>query len=80
LFFDDDISTEEMNLICGVYRVYTGSGQQAADVSWWPKQSMWNSGGLNVGYWSPDCETWFQSHLALICSNSAPLRSAAQWK
>ncbi|KAF8592427.1 hypothetical protein K439DRAFT_1610232 [Ramaria rubella] len=45
LFYDDDISTTEMNLVCGVYRVYTGSGQQAADVSWWPKQSMWNSGG-----------------------------------
>ncbi|KAF8583274.1 hypothetical protein K439DRAFT_1299009, partial [Ramaria rubella] len=48
--------------------------------SWWPKQSMWNSGFLNVGYWSPDCETWFQSRLVLIHSNSAPLRTAMQWK
>ena len=75
-FCDDKLTEAEMDLICGVYKVYTGLGTQCADCSWWPKQSVWELSGLNVGYWSPDCEIWFQAHLATIHQGTAGLKGS----
>ena len=75
-FCDDQLTEDELDLICGVYKVYTGSGTQCADCSWWPKQSVWELCGLNVGYWSSDCEIWFQSHLATIRQGTAQLKGS----
>lgn len=47
---------------------------------WWPKPSAWESSGLNVGYWSPDCENWYQRRLQTIRDGNATLRSGTQWK
>ena len=49
-------------------------------MSWWPKHSAWKTSGLNVGYWTPDCATWFQRRLEAIRSGTALLKNAAQWK
>lgn len=59
---------------------WIGQGSQSADKSWWPKQSTWNHSGLNLGYWSRDCENWFQKRLVAIHSNTAFLRTAGEWK
>jgi hypothetical protein len=77
--WDDDLGEDELNLICGVYNVRT-QARQTSDSSWWPKQAIWMSGGLNVGYWSPTCETWFQKRLTAIRNGSAALRTAAEWR
>lgn len=53
---------------------------QAADMSWWPKPNAWESSGLNVGYWSPDAERWFQMRLKAIRNGTAKLRRATEWK
>jgi hypothetical protein len=58
----------------------TGVGAQSADCSWWPKQRIWELCGLDVGYWSSDCETWFQSHLASIRQVGAQLKSSREWR
>ncbi|HEV7738261.1 MAG TPA: hypothetical protein VGO47_12930 [Chlamydiales bacterium] len=55
----------------------TGTG---TNLSWWPKQGAWASSGLNVGYWSADCEEWFRNRLASIKDGTAQLRSATEWK
>jgi hypothetical protein len=39
-FRDDKLGEDEMDLICGVYKVYTGLQTQCSDSSWWPKQSV----------------------------------------
>jgi len=57
-----------------------GQGTQVSELSWWPKPSAWQLSGLNVGYWSPACEDWFQCHLKEIHSGAAELRNATQWK
>ncbi|KJA19782.1 hypothetical protein HYPSUDRAFT_117469, partial [Hypholoma sublateritium FD-334 SS-4] len=35
-YIDDVLTTHEMEVICGVYYVYTGQGTQIAKKSWWP--------------------------------------------
>ncbi|TDL15454.1 hypothetical protein BD410DRAFT_699480, partial [Rickenella mellea] len=71
---------DELDLISGVYRVFTGNGLQTSASSWWPRHSAWQKGALNVGYWSPDCERWFQKRLEMIRDGKADLRSANEWK
>lgn len=59
------------------------SGQQTADVSWWPKQSAWQGAGLDVGYWSVDDEAWYQKRLELIrmCTNGRSVcMTATEWR
>lgn len=38
------------------------------------------NGGLHVGYWSPNAETWFQNRLDLIRNDVADLKTAAKWR
>ena len=64
LHWDDDLSTSEIDILCDVYKFLTGQGAQTADMSWWPKQSMWVGSNIDVGYWSPDNEVWFTARLA----------------
>lgn len=39
-----------------------------------------SASGLNVGWWSPDCEHWFRQRLAVIRSGKAELHKQADWK
>ncbi|KAF8580279.1 hypothetical protein K439DRAFT_1262559, partial [Ramaria rubella] len=57
LLYDDEISDTEMDLICGVYRIYTGMlKQQCSEDSWWPKHLQWATCSLNMGYWTSSCQ------------------------
>ncbi|KAG2751383.1 hypothetical protein P692DRAFT_20727476 [Suillus brevipes Sb2] len=58
--FDDDLSEEEVDFICGTYYVYTKK------LSWWPRPLAWAGSGLDVGFWSERCESWFQTRLENI--------------
>lgn len=53
---------------------------QVAEMSWWPKPNAWEKSGLNVGYWSADCESWYQRRLETIRASQIQLRSGAEWK
>ncbi|KAG5649554.1 hypothetical protein H0H81_003107, partial [Sphagnurus paluster] len=82
-YWDDALTEHEINIICGVYKVDTdqrASSTQTTDVSWWPKPSAWAAAGFNVGYWSEDCEHWFQTHLNKIREDQFQLRSPSAWK
>jgi hypothetical protein len=57
-----------------------GTYRQTADISWWPKPSAWAGSGLNVGYWSRDCEGWFQKRLALLREGKGDLKNPSVWK
>ncbi|KAF8576635.1 hypothetical protein K439DRAFT_1366690 [Ramaria rubella] len=74
-YWDDTLSEEELNLICGVYHCETGDKDLL-----WPKPSSWSHSGLNVGYWSPAAEVWYQNRLAHIQDNTAELYHAKKWK
>ncbi|KAJ6540100.1 hypothetical protein B0H10DRAFT_1822927 [Mycena sp. CBHHK59/15] len=80
-YWDDTLTLQEIDLICGAYRVQTEEdGEQKKSISWWPKPNAFNSSGLNIGWWSPDCERWFQKRLADIEKDQATLHTASEWK
>jgi hypothetical protein len=78
-WWDDDLTVEEMDLICGVYKVFTGKGLQTSDQSWWPKHSAWEGSGADFGFWSASNEMWFQGRLAGIRKGTAELRTGGRW-
>jgi hypothetical protein len=53
---------------------------QISQVLWWPKHSTWMQSGMNVGYWTPDCEGWYQARLGDIRDGTAKLHTATKWK
>ncbi|KAJ7893485.1 hypothetical protein B0H13DRAFT_1565735, partial [Mycena leptocephala] len=75
---------DEINLICGVYIIETGTkaedGQQLKFISWWPTPPAFWSSGLNTGWWNVNCERWFVKRLKEIEKNSAKLYTYAEWK
>ncbi|KAK7048795.1 hypothetical protein R3P38DRAFT_2505225, partial [Favolaschia claudopus] len=83
-YWDDALTEEDVDLICGVYEIGTGvkrtEEMQTTKLSWWPKPLAFSHSGLNVGWWSPDCEHWYQQRLAVIQSGTAKLHTQAEWK
>src|SRR5215471_869346 len=79
-FVDDALSDEEMDLICGKYIIYTGQAMQTARKWWWPPHSTWIKGSLHVGYWTQQCERWYQDRLVAIKSREAQPLTRNEWK
>ncbi|KAG6819574.1 hypothetical protein H0H93_010595 [Arthromyces matolae] len=83
-YWDDYLTENDTDIICGVYRVSTnqryGDGEQTRDLSWWPKPSTWASCGLNAGFWSMDCELWFQDRLRKCQNGTADLKTPKEWR
>ncbi|KAJ3859441.1 hypothetical protein EV359DRAFT_50836 [Lentinula novae-zelandiae] len=81
-FWDDELTEDEIDLICGTYEIATGKFAQYAIRSWWPRPISWKSSGLNVGYWSSDAENWFQSHMKGILETPGSVKplSNNQWR
>jgi hypothetical protein len=93
--WDDDLSMSELDFVCGVIPTLTGKltvhgrdllliplaghGVQTQEHSWWPRPPVFDKSPLNVGYWSSNCEAWFQTRLQKICAGQEGLRSPAKW-
>ncbi|KAG1781457.1 hypothetical protein EV702DRAFT_962408, partial [Suillus placidus] len=60
-YFDGELSEEKVDCMCGTYYVHTSKNVEI--VSWWPRPQAWAASGLNMGFWSSQCEFWFQSCL-----------------
>ncbi|KAF9062808.1 hypothetical protein BDP27DRAFT_1140444, partial [Rhodocollybia butyracea] len=69
-FWDDQLTEEEIDLVCGTYEVMTDGAMQTSFRSWWPRPAAWKVCGLNCGYWSRDAEQWFQTRLEHILSST----------
>ncbi|KAJ7664375.1 hypothetical protein DFH06DRAFT_986073 [Mycena polygramma] len=85
-YWDDVLTEQDIDLICGVYEVATGrinkttQDPQTSQISWWPKPTAFSSSGLNTGWWSPDCDHWFEERLSKIKSGTAKLHTQTEWK
>ncbi|KAF9269027.1 hypothetical protein L218DRAFT_916545 [Marasmius fiardii PR-910] len=86
-FWDQSLTEEEIDLICGVYYVKNRSDRDWGDKkyasshkSWFPRPGAFNAGSLNVGFWSKDCEKWYQRRLMEIRSGKAQLMNASRWR
>ncbi|PPR05001.1 hypothetical protein CVT24_010227 [Panaeolus cyanescens] len=65
-YMDDSLTKDELDIICGLYHVYTGQGDQQTMLSWWPLSHTWqnrNANGFNIGYWSQRNEEWYLKRL-----------------
>ncbi|KAJ6524934.1 hypothetical protein B0H19DRAFT_931432 [Mycena capillaripes] len=78
-YWDDYLTEEEIDLICGVYHVSTGD-EQVSMVSWWPKPAAFSASGLNIGWWTTMWEIWYQRRLQILETNSGGLFTHTQWK
>ncbi|KAI0730680.1 hypothetical protein C8Q76DRAFT_596714, partial [Earliella scabrosa] len=79
MFVDDALADWEMDVICGVNKVYT-QANQSEDRSWWPKQNIWRLSGMYTGIWTPGNEEWFKKRLADIRSGTAYPMNVRRWK
>ena len=48
--------------------------------TWWPTESEWRKGGLNIGYWSERCEAWYQERLQKIMRGEAQPLTSPVWR
>ncbi|KAI1788506.1 hypothetical protein LXA43DRAFT_1097196 [Ganoderma leucocontextum] len=79
-YYDDGLTIEELDVIAGVVKVYTGNRSQTEDASWWPKHSAWVRGGAYTGIWTTWQEHWFQMRLKKIYDGDAKPLNATEWK
>ncbi|KAJ6450707.1 hypothetical protein C8R47DRAFT_998796 [Mycena vitilis] len=77
--FHHCLTGEEEDLILGVYSIKMSDGHQEKCVSWWPQAGAFFNSDLNVGWWSPDCESWFQSVLREFANDKAVVLNNARW-
>ncbi|CAK5266923.1 unnamed protein product [Mycena citricolor] len=78
---------EEMDLVLGVYSVEMNqldptarNGHQEKRVSWWPQSAAFFTSGMSVGWWTPDCERWFQGILQEMAQGRAVVLNNTRWK
>ncbi|KAJ7846448.1 hypothetical protein B0H13DRAFT_1907781 [Mycena leptocephala] len=86
-YWDDRLTGEEIDLICGVYHVATGqydgnlqNGEQTSTLSWWPRPHSFAASGINFGWWTPMWESWYQKRLQQLENGPGTLATHTQWK
>lgn len=95
-YWDDWLTDDEIDLICGVYQVKTGAyfiafycynfnhpietRNQTSAKSWWPRPAVFENSGLWSGYWTPACETWYCNRRKAIFDRASGPYAAVGWK
>ncbi|KAK0498534.1 hypothetical protein EDD18DRAFT_1158122 [Armillaria luteobubalina] len=90
--YEASLSESQMDVICGVYKVYNRSSNGytlTQDISWFPKDDSFKKSALNVGFWTADTEQWYTRRVDMYlsgdseksCLNQAGWRSSARlWR
>ncbi|KAJ6569677.1 hypothetical protein B0H19DRAFT_704037 [Mycena capillaripes] len=86
-YWDDCLTENELDLICGVYHMATEqrdpnlfNGEQTTTLSWWPRPQSYAPSAMNVGWWTPIWESWYQKHLHRLESGLGAVASHTAWK
>ncbi|KAG2030708.1 hypothetical protein BDR03DRAFT_806538, partial [Suillus americanus] len=53
---------------------------QTTTLAWWPSPQLWDSSGLDTGYWTLSCEQTFQGRLEKIRAGAASLLTTKKWR
>ena len=69
-----------MDLICSNDVVYTSQKDQTPYQWWWPPHSTWIKVSYHIGYWTAQCEEWYQDRLQKIKDGTAQPLTRSQWK
>ncbi|KAK0468101.1 uncharacterized protein EV420DRAFT_1473853 [Desarmillaria tabescens] len=87
--WEESLSESQLNVICGVYKVYNQSPNGYSltqDISWFPKDGSFKNSALSVGFWTADTEQWYIRRVQLYlsadseksCLNQAGWRSSVR--
>ncbi|KAI0666351.1 hypothetical protein C8Q78DRAFT_984036 [Trametes maxima] len=79
-YLDDALTAEEIDIICGTYKVADAGHVEPAHLSWWPRPMQWKTSGLNLGYWTQQAEQWFVTRIGNIRQGRAEPMSGKAWK
>ncbi|KAI0368512.1 hypothetical protein BV20DRAFT_919005, partial [Pilatotrama ljubarskyi] len=79
-YYNDALSTEDIDIICGTYKIYQPNHKDPVLYSWWPRPPQWSYSGLNVGYWTTFCESWFCERLEAARAGDAVPYGASEWR
>ncbi|OJT07017.1 hypothetical protein TRAPUB_2129 [Trametes pubescens] len=79
-YYDDALSPEEIDIVCGTYKIMESGHKDPVYYSWWPRPAQWNYSGMNVGYWTPFCESWFNTRLQAIRASNATPHGSKEWR
>ncbi|KAJ7738839.1 hypothetical protein DFH07DRAFT_965938 [Mycena maculata] len=84
---DEQLTDDEVDIICGVYHVATGQwdpasagNRQITSRSWWPRPHSFAKSALNVGWWTPACEHFYQGRLQKFDDGIYRIETAHTWK
>jgi len=58
----------------------SGQGTQTSQKSWWPLQSTFLKSSLWIGYWTQQCEDWYQARKRSIYLGTAQPYTIAEWR
>ncbi|SJL14594.1 uncharacterized protein ARMOST_18057 [Armillaria ostoyae] len=81
--WDEMLTEDQIDVICGVYKVEREGncgGELTEHVSWFPKDTSWRGCGLDVGFWSPDAESWYQRRLARYIGGDFKCENQTEWR
>lgn len=81
-YVDDDLTSTELQLICGAYLCYTGHGEQVAIKSWWPLHDLFEGEdcGENYGRWNQFRENHYQRRQTQILQDGAQPLGWKDWR
>ncbi|KAF8145071.1 hypothetical protein K438DRAFT_1475847, partial [Mycena galopus ATCC 62051] len=78
---DETLTDDEIDVICGVYHVATGGDlAYITSRSWWPRPPAFAKSALNVGWWTPACEHFYQGRLQKFNAGTYRIETAHTWK
>ncbi|KAK0436976.1 uncharacterized protein EV420DRAFT_1280911 [Desarmillaria tabescens] len=86
--WEETLTEDQIDLLCGVYRVYRSAAGSAGsltftqDLSWFPRQCSFRNSSLDLGHWSPDAEDWYQCRVQmyLTADPKGQCLNQAEWK
>ncbi|KAF9045651.1 hypothetical protein BDZ89DRAFT_1127583 [Hymenopellis radicata] len=81
VFSEISLTDTDIDIILGVYLVSQECPPPKAclEVSWFPRKGPFNRGGLGVGFWSADAESWYQDRVHGYLSGSEQPVPQADW-
>ena len=78
-FLDDYISSYDLDIVSGVYRVMKDR-ETSVHHSWWPKHNTWLKCGLYGDQWLPNAEQFYAERVAKFREKNWDLKGATSWK
>uniref|UniRef100_A0A8H7XQQ3 Uncharacterized protein n=1 Tax=Psilocybe cubensis TaxID=181762 RepID=A0A8H7XQQ3_PSICU len=83
-YCDDQLTENELSIICGTYTLYTATKGQITVKLWFPPPNLWqvppSMSGSQWVEWTPANEAWYRERVEDIRTRQAQPLTRVQWK